>query len=979
MAARKLDVGIDETLKKVSEGVKSLEDIYTRIHSSTDHTQRENLQLDLDTRIQELQSLDDQIKTLLVGGDNEHNSQLLEKRKLIETENGRFIALLETEKEISWLRIVVEKLQTQVERAEEEISFLQRQGNRARSSSSESARLHELERLNERRKWHIDRLEIILRLLSNGELPPEKVARLHDDVSNFVESNTEEDFRDDESIYDEFNLDEMFREPVQDRSISAPPTLNSQAPDDQPRIVYNIYNTYHNTGNRYYDSDRVGGVSSWGPGIRYPPHADSAPFWHSPPPFWPGPTGSSGYPPPHRESPPDRPFSHNPFLGNAHHDTPSPLSSDDDLSSSTPGTSVTPIPGAEEQSFSSFPVRRAGDATQSTRRSSLSSALPVTRGSVYPQSLPETSSSQNPSNDPSFPRNPFLKNTRNSGPHLPPPPSFTSSPTPEDLGQGDVSQHPWSSSLAGTTTGYSPDPTRGNTYQQPPESSSSQNLPNDPFVSRNPFSRNARNNTPYSYSPPLPNDDSASISEMERLSLSSPMARGEPGRGHAARREAGQDPPALQGSAPVAAETSRVPRGQSTSNETVTLEEDSKKLVILEAISHLLETVLKDGQRANELLRSIVEGEDAQLWLDTLQVLAKLPGNPTELRSSMLKMMLHFPKKSDLFPKCFIIENVEKVEEYPVAEGGFGYLWHGKIGQRELGLKVTKVLSTSNVQQLLKDYMREAIVWEQLEHPNLLPFMGMYYWNKTRTQLCLVCPWMEKGNLTNFLETTPREEVDHYLLVHDVASGLAYLHEKKIVHGDLKGVNVMITPEGRACIADFGLSRVVDSRAINLVSSRTNLITRTSGWSAPELLNPVVDSRGNVLPCRPSNCSDMYAFAGVCFEIFTGDVPFQGLSEAVIVNLVVYQNRHPPRPDGSWPINEMWRIMEECWDREPMTRPAASEVVARIAGLRCFKTFRPAPEWDMANLTLKNMKYTALDTEALRRLQRELKSFTRLR
>ena len=88
-----------------------------------------------------------------------------------------------------WLQAKVEELLLQVEQAEAEIETLQG-GAKKKSKGQSNSRLEELEHLNERRKWHISRLEIILRLLDNGSLSCERVDALKDDVSYFVESNT---------------------------------------------------------------------------------------------------------------------------------------------------------------------------------------------------------------------------------------------------------------------------------------------------------------------------------------------------------------------------------------------------------------------------------------------------------------------------------------------------------------------------------------------------------------------------------------------------------------------------------------------------------------------------------------------------------------------------------------------------------------------------------------------------------------------
>ena len=61
--------------------------------------------------------------------------------------------------------------------------------------------------------------------------------------------------------------------------------------------------------------------------------------------------------------------------------------------------------------------------------------------------------------------------------------------------------------------------------------------------------------------------------------------------------------------------------------------------------------------------------------------------------------------------------------------------------------------------------MQEAIVWRQLNHINLLPFMGIFYMDNNKKRLCLVSPWMTHGNLVQFLKKAPPDVVDRGALV----------------------------------------------------------------------------------------------------------------------------------------------------------------------------------------------------------------------
>lgn len=106
-----------------------------------------------------------------------------------------------------WLSGMVDELARQVETTEAEIEQLAG-GAKKKKGATTSERAAQLDLMNDRRKWHSSRLEILLRMLENGTLETERVSDIKEDISYFVESNADEDFEEDEGIYDEFNLDE---------------------------------------------------------------------------------------------------------------------------------------------------------------------------------------------------------------------------------------------------------------------------------------------------------------------------------------------------------------------------------------------------------------------------------------------------------------------------------------------------------------------------------------------------------------------------------------------------------------------------------------------------------------------------------------------------------------------------------------------------------------------------------------------------
>ncbi|KAF9058614.1 hypothetical protein BDP27DRAFT_1240566 [Rhodocollybia butyracea] len=175
-----------------------------------------------------------------------------------------------------------------------------------------------------------------------------------------------------------------------------------------------------------------------------------------------------------------------------------------------------------------------------------------------------------------------------------------------------------------------------------------------------------------------------------------------------------------------------------------------------------VEIVLADKEEYKELLAQT--GSYAGDLLDLFQTLSGYPDVKPHLRSAIFKAMLRLSKSSNVFPKCLLIQNVNTLENRPVTAGGFGEIWKGTIGEstQAVCLKIVKVFSVSDVESLVREFVCEAIIWKQLEHPNLLPFLGLYFLDDTR--ICLISPWMDNGNLVQYLKKR-RNQVDHHLLV----------------------------------------------------------------------------------------------------------------------------------------------------------------------------------------------------------------------
>jgi len=185
--------------------------------------------------------------------------------------------------------------------------------------------------------------------------------------------------------------------------------------------------------------------------------------------------------------------------------------------------------------------------------------------------------------------------------------------------------------------------------------------------------------------------------------------------------------------------------------------------------------------------------------------------------------------------------------------------------------------------------------------------------------------------------------------------GLEYLHTCNVIHGDLKGVsgskhpfttvltldqkNVLVDGSGRARIADFGLATV----ARNIDSMRsTSHCGGASQWTAPEVLNGELPSKEMdifsfamvMIEVRESRtiiyCASRFAHCrSVLIQIFTGTIPFPNYLPIAAILAIAKEGR-PPRPTHPTFTDDLWALMQRCWNHDPYSRPEISEALRML-------------------------------------------------
>ncbi|KAF8995840.1 kinase-like domain-containing protein, partial [Cyathus striatus] len=284
--------------------------------------------------------------------------------------------------------------------------------------------------------------------------------------------------------------------------------------------------------------------------------------------------------------------------------------------------------------------------------------------------------------------------------------------------------------------------------------------------------------------------------------------------------------------------------------------------------------------------------------------------------SGLLKVLTRVSTRASVFPTCLTLHDVQ-FEREPIFDGFLSQIWQGTFQGHTVALKVIKIYRISTL-----SLWREGILWSHLSHPNVVPFYGIYHLHNMEEQVCLVSPWMNQGNIVDFISRNSR--ADRVKLMFEVAEGIKYLHDNNVIHGDLKGANVLITEAGKAALCDFGLSTVtLDFDIMAYTSIET--IPHGSGtlrYQAPELFAPE-----DATEPKLTKESDIYSFSCLCYEVFTNKIPFYEIPFEPTVVIQVYSGNRPSRPppnDPSWNFwgltEDIWKLIENCWNQIPASR-----------------------------------------------------------
>ncbi|TFK51386.1 kinase-like protein [Heliocybe sulcata] len=267
---------------------------------------------------------------------------------------------------------------------------------------------------------------------------------------------------------------------------------------------------------------------------------------------------------------------------------------------------------------------------------------------------------------------------------------------------------------------------------------------------------------------------------------------------------------------------------------------------------------------------------------------------------------------------------LERRTDYCTAIGEFSDVWRADFDGRKVAVKVLRGGSFRNdafMKKLIDDLVGLGTMLEQLQHPYVSEFVGLSL--EFGYMPGIVMPWYPKGNIIQYLAANPRHGGEVKLhLIAQAAEGLEYLHKQGVVHGDIRGANILIDDDCTPKLCDIGLTFITGSS--DFTTAKTAGSCR---WASPEVLNPEQDEDlPEDSPAPYTKESDIYAFGMTILEVFTGLVPFHTRRNDVSVIFAVIKGERPYIPDAMKEIHGLEDLVQTCWKAVPKERPTAEEL-----------------------------------------------------
>jgi len=260
-----------------------------------------------------------------------------------------------------------------------------------------------------------------------------------------------------------------------------------------------------------------------------------------------------------------------------------------------------------------------------------------------------------------------------------------------------------------------------------------------------------------------------------------------------------------------------------------------------------------------------------------------------------------------------------------IARGGMGVVYRA-LDQRLHRTVALKVIPQHllGVPRVREAFRTEAMALSRINHPNV---ETVFDFDRVDGVDFLVTEYIAGRSLAETLSEGPLDEIELHAIAGQLAHALEYVHSRGVVHGDVTPANIMITPEGRVKLIDFGLARllpVLMSSADLEVPADLDSVRGTLPYMAPE---QVVGEPAGVR-------TDIYSTGAVLYEMATGTRLFQSQLMTELMARIVQGGTSERDREWRRIPSGMRRVIGGCLERDPRERfPSAGALAAALEGL----------------------------------------------
>ncbi|XP_058886299.1 ephrin type-A receptor 3 isoform X2 [Acipenser ruthenus] len=262
----------------------------------------------------------------------------------------------------------------------------------------------------------------------------------------------------------------------------------------------------------------------------------------------------------------------------------------------------------------------------------------------------------------------------------------------------------------------------------------------------------------------------------------------------------------------------------------------------------------------------------------------------------------------ELDSSCISIDKV-------VGAGEFGEVCSGRLklpSKREISVAI-KTLKAGYTENQRRDFLSEASIMGQFEHPNIIRLEGVVTRSKP---VMIVTEYMENGSLDSFLRKHDAQFTVIQLvgMLRGIASGMKYLSDMGYVHRDLAARNILVNSNLVCKVSDFGLSRVLEDDPEAAYTTRGGKIPIR--WTAPEA----------IAYRKFTSASDVWSYGIVLWEVMAyGERPYWEMSNQDVIKAVDEGYRLPPPMDCP---AALYQLMLDCWQKDRNNRPKFEQIVS---------------------------------------------------